>query len=97
MEQIENIKSQVQAYFNKNAYLYVNDFDSMSEENKNHIVNIGTSIICTQHKIGYAGGSFVQSIVNNDLKGSFGNADGTNLKAIRFYLMMIHNMSVNLK
>ena len=94
---MENIKSQVQAYFDKNAHLYVNDFDSMSEENKNHILNIGTSIICTQHNIGYAGGSFVQSIVNNDLRGAFANADGTNLKAIRFYLMMIHNMPVNLK
>jgi hypothetical protein len=94
---MENIKSQVQAYFDKNAHLYVNDFESMSEENKNHIVNIGTSIICTRHNIGYAGGSFVQSIVNNDLRGAFANADGTNIKAIRFYLMMIHNMPVNLK
>ena len=48
---MENIKSQVQAYFDKNAHRYVNDFDSMSEENKNHIVNIGTSIICTQHRL----------------------------------------------
>jgi hypothetical protein len=93
---MENIKSQVQAYFDKNAHLYVTDFNSMSEEDKNHIVNIGTSIIYTRHNIGYAGGSFVQSVVANDLRATFANADGTNIKAIRFYLMMMYNMSVTL-
>ncbi len=97
MEQIENIKSQVQAYFNKNAIHYIPSLEFMSEDERQHIVDIGTSIICTQHKIGYAGGSFVQSVVNNDLRGAFANADGTNLQAIRFYLMMIYNMPVNLK
>lgn len=93
---MENIKSQVQAYFDKNASLYIPNFNSLSEDNKNHIVNIGTSIICTRHEIGYPGGSFVQSVVNNDLRGAFANADGTNINAIRFYLMMMYNMPVKL-
>jgi hypothetical protein len=93
---MENIKSQVQAYFDKNASLYIPNFNSLSEDSKNHIVNIGTSIICTRHEIGYPGGSFVQSVVNNDLRGAFANADGTNINAIRFYLMMMYNMSVKL-
>ena len=89
MEQIENIRKQVQAYFNQNAQNYIPNFVYLSEEDKNHIVNIGTSIICTRHNVGYPGGSFVQSIVNNDLQGTFATADDININAIRFYLMMM--------
>jgi hypothetical protein len=97
MEQIENIKTQVQAYFDKYASNYIPNFYYLSNEDKQHIVNIGTSIICTRHEIGYAGGSFVQSVVNNDLRGAIANADGTNVNALKFYCMMMYNMSVNLK
>ena len=96
MEQIEKIRNQVQAYFDQNAHSYINYFTLESKENRDHIVNIGTSIICTQHNVGYPGGSFVQSIVNNDLRGTFATADDININAIRFYLMMIHNMGVTL-
>ena len=91
---MENIKAQVQAYFDKSAHYYIPNFEGLSEDNKNHIVAIGTSIICTYHSIGYSAGSFVQSVVNNDLKGAFANADSVNINAIRFYLMMMHNMPV---
>jgi hypothetical protein len=90
----DRIKDLVSGYFNKNAHLYVIDFDKMSNEDRYHIINIGTSIICTRMEIGFPGGSFVQSIVDNDLSRTFANADGTNLKAIGFYLMMMHNMAV---
>ena len=96
MEQIEKIKTQVQAYFDKNAAFYIPYFALLGEEDKNHIVNIGTSIICTRHNVGYPGGSFVQSIVNNDLQGTFATADDININAIRFYLMMMYNMGVTL-
>ena len=96
MEQIEKIKTQVQAYFDKNAAFYIPYFALLCEEDKNHIVNIGTSIIGTRHNVGYPGGSFVQSIVNNDLQGTFATADDININAIRFYLMMMHNMGVTL-
>jgi hypothetical protein len=90
----DRIKDLVSEYFNKNAHLYVIDFDKMSNEDRYHIINIGTSIICTRMEIGFPGGSFVQSVVDNDLSRTFANADGTNLKAIRFYLMMMHNMAI---
>jgi hypothetical protein len=96
MEQIENIRKQVQAYFNQNAQNYIPNFVYLREEDKNHIVNIGTGIICTRHNVGYSGGSFVQSIVNNDLQGTFATADDININAIRFYLMMMYNMGVTL-
>jgi hypothetical protein len=93
---MENIRKQVQAYFDNNAHHYIPNINDLDEDSKNHIVNIGTSIICTRHNVGYPGGSFVQSVVNNDLQGAFANADGTNVKAIRFYLMMMYNMPVSL-
>jgi hypothetical protein len=93
---MENIKAQVQAYFDKNAHNYIPNFVNLSNEDKQHIVNIGTSIICTRHEIGYPGGSFVQSVVNNDLQGAFANADSINVNALKFYCIMMYNMPVSL-
>ncbi len=96
MEKREKINQAVKEYFDKNAKHYVANFDELETDDKNHIISIGTSIICTRLEIGYAGGSFVQSVVNNDLRGAFANADHINVNAIRFYLMMMYNMPVNL-
>ena len=90
----DQIKDLVSQYFDQNAHLYVTDFSKMDIEDRMHIINIGTSIICTRMNIGFPGGSFVQSMVDNDLSRTFANADGTNVKAIRFYLMMMHNMPI---
>lgn len=90
----DRIKDLVTAYFNENAHLYVTDFGLMSNEDRYHIINIGTSIICTRMEIGFPGGSFVQSVVDNNLSRAFATADGTNIKALRFYLMMMHNMPI---
>jgi hypothetical protein len=90
----DRIKDLVTEYFNQNARLYVTGFEKMDIEDRIHIINIGTSIICTRMNIGFPGGSFVQSIVDNDLSRTFATADGTNIKAIRFYLMMMHNMPI---
>lgn len=58
---------------------------------RDHIINIGTSILCTKWKIGYPGGSFVQAIVDNDLQGAFGRADSINQDCIKFYVMLAYN------
>lgn len=57
-----------------------------------HVVNIGTSILCTKWGIGYSGGSFVQSVVDNDLMGAFSRADHTNKNAIGFYCKLLYNV-----
>jgi hypothetical protein len=62
-------------------------------EEMNHVVNIGTSILCTKWGVGYPGGSFVTAIVNNNLMEAFGRADHINLNAIRFYVSLIYNQS----
>ncbi len=93
MEKREKIQAAVSEYFVKNAQNYIPNFVYLSEDDKNHIVNIGTSIICTRDGVGYPGGSFVQSIVSNDLRGSFATADHINQQCIRFYVMMMYNMA----
>ncbi len=62
-------------------------------DEREHVVNIGTSILCTKWGIGYPGGSFVQAIVNNDLTETFGRADRINLNCIQFYVSLLYNQS----
>jgi hypothetical protein len=58
---------------------------------REHVITIGTSILCTKWKIGYPGGSFVQAIVDNNLSESFGRADTANRDIILFYCKLIYN------
>jgi len=62
-------------------------------DNRDHIVRIGTSILCTRWGVGYPGGSFAQAIVDNNLSEAFGRADEINVNAIRFYVTLLYNQS----
>lgn len=68
-------------------------FELHAKWERDHIINIGTSILCTKWGIGYPGGSFVQAVVNNDLMEAFSRADGINQDCIKFYLMLMYNSS----
>lgn len=61
------------------------------KSSRDHIVNIGTSVLCTKWGVGFPGGSFVQAVVNNDLAGAFGRADSINSDCIKFYSMLLYN------
>ena len=65
--------------------------DDMNEENKAHIINIGTSILCTKWQIGFEGGGFVQSVVDNNLMNAVGSADGTSLRGLKFFASLLYN------
>ncbi len=66
---------------------------ALEPTSREHIVNIGTSILCTKWGVGFPGGSFVQAVVNNDLAGAFGRADSINGDCIKFYSMLLYNTS----
>lgn len=68
------------------GFIFTTDPDA-----REHIINIGTSILATRWDIGMGGGSFVQAIVDNDLGQSFGRADHINVKAIHFYVSLLYN------
>jgi len=89
IEQIKIVKKLVEVSFDENA-MY-SGIDDMNEENKNHIINIGTSILCTKWEIGFEGGGFVQAVVANDLMKAVGSADGTSLKGLKFFASLLYN------
>ncbi len=63
----------------------------MDDETEEHVKQMCVSILCTKHKIGYPGGSFVQAVVNNDLMGAFGKADHINKNFIGLYAELLYN------
>ena len=89
-EQQDIVRAVVSDYFDKYADKYLPLYPKLTE--KEHIINIGTSILCTKWKVGYPGGSFAKAVVDNDLSESFGRADEINVHCIRFYLMLMYNV-----
>jgi hypothetical protein len=91
------VRALVEEYLDK--YLgMVDDFGFRMQvsapEVRDHVVRIGTSILCTRAGIGYPGGSFAKAVVDNDLMGAFGRADSVNLVCIRFYCSLLYNVGV---
>ena len=66
----------------------------LDPEDISHIENIATSILCTKWKVGYPGGSFVQAVVDNDLKGAFNRADAVNRDCMLFYVSLMTNVGM---
>ena len=89
-QQQEIVITVVSDYFDKYGDKYLPLYPKLTE--KEHIINIGTSILCTKWKVGYPGGSFAKAVVDNDLSESFGRADDINVHCIRFYLMLMYNV-----
>jgi hypothetical protein len=93
-KQTQAVKEVVKGYFNANAHNTIPSFVYLSDDDTRHIIDIGTSILCTKWDIGYPGGSFVQAVVNNDLMGAFSTADRVNVQALRFYVLLMYNVSM---
>ncbi len=95
-KEIEEIEGQVEAFLDRElaspdcnpGFLLLGKLP----ESRQHIIRIGTSILCTKREVGYPGGSFVQAIVNNDLMGAFGRADRINRDCIGFYCKLLYNL-----
>ena len=66
---------------------------TLTEEEMNHVINIGTSILQTRDG-GIQGGSFVQAVVDNDLSRTYNRADSTNRKVIPFYIILLNHVSI---
>jgi hypothetical protein len=57
------------------------------EDVSEHIIDIMVSIMATRDKSSYAGGSFVQSVVNNDLFGAINRADSECSKHLKLLVV----------
>ena len=63
-------------------------------EAKAHVINIGTAIMLNRLGINTYPGSFVQAVLDNDLSAAFMRADSINSQAMKFYAMMMYNLSI---
>lgn len=88
VDQIKAVRNVVEAYLDKSSesWKYLGD-------ERDHVINIGTSIMCTKWNIGYPGGGFVQAVVDNKLMEAVGRADSTSVKMLPFYCKLIYNVS----
>lgn len=91
-EQIAIVREIVEKEFNDNAQWV--GLSSVTESERAHLIDIGTSILCTKWSVGWEGGSFVQSFVNNDLMGAIGRADNTSYKGFKFFASLIYNVGM---
>lgn len=91
-EQQEIVRTVVADYFDRHAMESLPMHLILSEYE--HIIYIGTSLLCTKWNVGYPGGDFVKAIVDNDLSGAFSRADHINQHCIRFYVMLMYNVGM---
>lgn len=89
-QQQEIVRAVVSDYFDKYAVKYVPILIMTNE--KDHIINTATSIMCAKWNVGYPPGGFAQAVVDNDLSETFGRADDINIHCIRFYVMLMYNV-----
>jgi len=91
-QQQDEIAKVVADYFDKYALDCI-PVDVVIKE-RDHIIYIGTTILCTKWEVGYLGGDFASAIVNNNLSEAFGRADHINVHCIRFYLTLMYNVGM---
>tara|TARA_B110000503_G_C6934973_1_gene324404 strand:- start:278 stop:601 length:324 start_codon:yes stop_codon:yes gene_type:complete len=90
-EQMDVVKHVVEKYVNEN-WESIDGY--LTESTINHVIDTGTSILCTKWGIGYRGGSFVEAVVSNNLSQAIGSADSINLRALKLYCQMIYNIGL---
>lgn len=89
----EIVRNHVKEYMNKNMSLL--PFEIQVDSKKlSHVEDIATSIMCTKWKVGYPGGSFVESVVANNLSQSFGRADSVCRLAMYFFVCLLYNLDM---
>lgn len=91
MTQEKRIRKHVDLCIDNYADQCGHAFQLHAKWEREHIINCGESVLNTKWGIGHPGGSFVQAIVDNDLREAFGRADVINQDCIKFYVMLIYN------
>ena len=91
--QFERIRAEVDKRFTAYAVGCNIGHLVIDPEAREHIVHIGTKILCASWHVGPSGlGSFVQAFCDNDLRGAFQRADSINRQAVYFYCMLVYNV-----
>ena len=91
MKDIQAYKDRVQKEF-EDWYRRA-PMETLTDEEISHVTSVGVSVLQTRDG-GVPGGSFVQTIVKNDLSGSYNRADSTNRKVIPFYIILKDHVTI---
>lgn len=91
---MKEVRKLVENYFKENGASTIPISTLLNDGSKDHIINIGTSILCTKWDIGYPGGSFVQAVVSNNLREAIGRGDNINIQALKFYCQLMYNVGM---
>ena len=91
-KELDIVRALVSDYFDKHGEQLLPAYLRITE--KEHIVYIGTSVLCSKWKVGYPGGDFAKAIVDNDLSAAFSRADHINEHCVKFYLMLMCNVEI---
>lgn len=71
-------------------------FGTLTEENINHIVQVGASVMMTRDNF-LQGGSFVQAVVNNDLQNAVNRADAVIRRGLVFMVYLNSHVRAELE
>ena len=90
-DQRERIRLAVAKYAKTNQYLIPGEI-LLNEESLQHVVDIGTSIMCTKWDISPKGGGFVTAVCDNDLVGAICQADIICRGVLPFLVILHQNL-----
>lgn len=90
IEQENKVQTLVRNYLFKNPRL-VSKVE-INEEILEHVIHCGTDLLLAKWGMRKNVGSFVQSILDNNLNNTFSFADSINENFIKFYVIMSYNV-----
>lgn len=85
LEKKKQVRDEIMDIIKDNNYLFSNL--NLSKKDMEHVVEISISILMGK-RYNYPYGSFVESVINNDLYSATIKADSVNIKALPFYAML---------
>ena len=91
-----DIRLQVENYFDQECDGCNIPISSQLGNDREHIIDIATTIKMNQLGIDTNPGSFVKAFLDNDLRGTVCKADRINKGALEFYIKMEYNLSIDL-
>ena len=94
-DRIDQIRLSVEEYLNTNWLSCGIPHNIMADEDKrNHIIRCGTEIMSQKSGDEIYTGSFVSSVIENNLTTTILRADHINQFALKFYVTMLHNLII---
>ncbi len=93
LEAMDSVKKHVENYIDNNME-YVPMNVKSNPSSFNHMKDICVSIMNTKWGVGYPGGSFVQSLVENNLRETISRGDIVCRECIPFFVTMLYNISM---